>query len=221
MQRRFVMAPPARAPAADPARHLPVRPDLDHLRHQAKDLLRELGADDVQSAFERAALQGRIDIARQLYAMGARPARGSVMGPAESQNGAGLALLLELGAPISDAHGDRLAPVAMLLETYSRDPKGKHECLEVFAKHGIELPDTPPMAVHRGRIDLVEEHLRRDPRVLTRRFSHEEIYLPALGCHADHSLALHGTPLAGTTLLHLCVDNDEIEMARWMIERGA
>ena len=323
------MAPPARAPAADPARHLPVRPDLDQLRHQAKDLLRdvrrgdrsaideliayhphrvepaaakladaqlalarsygltswprlvlacrvidaiwrddvvalraimvrhprlvhemargteqcncgppmsyaanlgrsriiamlrELGADDVQSAFERAALQGRIDIARQLYAMGARPARGSVMGPAESQNGAGLALLLELGAPISDAHGDRLAPVAMLLETYSRDPKGKHECLEVFAKHGIELPDTPPMAVHRGRIDLVEEHLRRDPRVLTRRFSHEEIYLPALGCHADHSLALHGTPLAGTTLLHLCVDNDEIEMARWMIERGA
>src|SRR5262249_19455085 len=42
-----------------------------------------------------------------------------------------------------------------------------------------------------------------------------------LGCSADQSLALHGTPLAGTALLHLCVDNDEIELARWMVERGA
>jgi ankyrin repeat protein len=39
--------------------------------------------------------------------------------------------------------------------------------------------------------------------------------------HTDESLALHGAPLAGATLLHLCVDNDEIEMARWMLERGA
>jgi ankyrin repeat protein len=43
-----------------------------------------------------------------------------------------------------------------------------------------------------------------------------------LGCHAvDHSLALYGTPLAGTTLLHQCVDFDEIEIARWMIANGA
>ena len=77
------------------------------------------------------------------------------------------------------------------------------------------------MAVHRGRIDLLAELLRRDPGLLARTFSHEEIYPPELGCHADPSLALHGTPLAGTTLLHLCVDNDEIEMARWLIEQGA
>jgi len=42
-----------------------------------------------------------------------------------------------------------------------------------------------------------------------------------LGCHADESLALHGTPLAGTTLLHLCVDNDEIDIASWLLQRGA
>ena len=53
------------------------------------------------------------------------------------------------------------------------------------------------------------------------RFSHQEIFPPELGCHADQSLALHGTPLAGATLLHMCVDYDEIEIARWMIERGA
>jgi ankyrin repeat protein len=184
-------------------------------------MLRELGADDLQFAFERACLQGRLETARQLYQMGARPTIDSVMGPAETQCGTGMALLLELGAPISDAHGDRLAPVAMVLQTYSRNPKGKHQCLELFAEHGIELPDTPTMAVHRGRLDLLEESLRRDPDLLVRTFSHEEIYPPELGCHADHSLALHGTPLAGTTLMHLCVDNDEIEIARWLLDHGA
>lgn len=184
-------------------------------------MLSELGARDLQHAFDRACLQGQIDTARDLVGMGARPAPDSVMGPAETQNGAGLALLLELGASIGDEHGDRLAPVALVLETYCRDPEGKHRCLELFAEHGIGLPDTPPMAVHRGRVDLFERHLRRDPDLLARTFSHAEIYPPELGCHADESLALHGTPLAGTTLLHLCVDNDEIDLARWLLERGA
>jgi hypothetical protein len=40
-------------------------------------MLRELGATDLQSAFDRACLQGRIDTARQLYVMGARPEPGS------------------------------------------------------------------------------------------------------------------------------------------------
>lgn len=190
-------------------------------RNQIIAMLHGLGAKDLQFAFDRACLQGRLETARQLYAMGARSAMDSVMGPAETQSGTGMSLLLDLGARISDAQGDQLAPVAMVLQTYSRNPKGKHQCLELFAKHGIGLPDTPTMAVHRGRIDLLEDHLRRDSELLRRTFSHEEIYPPELGCHADHSLALHGTPLAGTTLLHLCVDNDEIEIARWLLEHGA
>lgn len=190
-------------------------------RDQIMAMLNELGANDLQFAFDRACLQGKLETARHLYAMGARPALDSVMGPSETQSGSGLALLLDLGAAISDELGNRLAPVAMVLQTYSRNPQGKHECLELFAKQGIYLPDTPPMAVHRGRLDLLEAQLNRDPDLLARTFSHEEIYPPELGCHADHSLALHGTPLAGTTLLHLCVDNDEIQIARWLLERGA
>jgi len=183
--------------------------------------LRELGAEDLQQALDRACLQGQIGTARQLLAMGARPAPGAVMGPAETQNGPGMELLLELGAPIQDEHGDRLAPVALVLETYCRDPEGKHRCLDLFAAHGIELPDTPPMALHRGRLDLLEAHLRRDPDLFSRTFSHREIYPPELGCHEDESLALHGTPLAGGTLLHLCADDDRLEIARWMLDRGA
>ncbi len=190
-------------------------------RQRIVTLLRGLGAADLQHAFDRACLQGRIDTARQLHAMGARHGPGAAMGPAETLSGAGLALLLELGAAVGDEHGNRLAPVALALETYCRNPGGKHQCLALFAAHGIDLPDTPPMALHRGRLDLLADHLRRDPDLLERTFSHQEIYPPALGCHADESLALHGTPLAGTTLLHQAVDFDEIEIARWLLERGA
>jgi ankyrin repeat protein len=184
-------------------------------------MLREMGAEDLQHAFDRACLQGQIETARRLHKMGARVLRGMVMGPCETLNAEGLAFLFELGAELADEHGDRLAPLALLLQTYSRGPEGKHRCLQLVAEHGITLPDTPAMAVHRGRIDLLEVHLRRDPSLLTRTFSHEEIYPPSLGCHADHSLALHGTPLAGTTLLHMSVDFDEIEIARWLIDHGA
>jgi hypothetical protein len=190
-------------------------------RQRIVAMLRALGAADLQHAFDRACLQGRIETARQLHALGARPEPGAVMGPAETQDGDGMAFLLELGVPIADAAGDPHAPVAMVLETYCRDPDGKHRCLELFAAHGIALPDTPPMAVHRGRLDLLERHLRADPGLLSRTFAHCEIWPPDLGCHADESLALHGTPLAGGTLLHLCVDYDELGIARWLLEKGA
>ena len=190
-------------------------------RERIIGMLHGLGATDLQHAFDRACLQGQIDVARRLHALGARPLPGFAMGPCETQNAAGLTYLLQLGADLTDEHGDRLAPIALILETYSRNVRGKHECLELVAQNGIALPDTPPMAVHRGRIDLLERHLDRDPHFLTRTFAHEEIYPSELGCHEDHSLALHGTPLAGATLLHMCVDFDEIDLARWLIERGA
>jgi hypothetical protein len=190
------------------------------------EMLREMGAKDLQHAFDRACLQGQLETARRLHAMGAQLVPGLVMGPCETLNAEGLRFLLGLGADLADAQGDRLAPVALLLQTYCRCPKSKHRCLDLVAERGIALPDTPVMALHRGRIDLLEEHLQRDPqldhrRLVHRTFSHEEIYPPAVGCSADHSFGLHGTPLAGTTLLHICVDFDEIEIARWLIDQGA
>jgi ankyrin repeat protein len=34
-------------------------------------------------------------------------------------------------------------------------------------------------------------------------------------------LATHGTPLRGASLLHMCCDYDELEIARWLIAKGA
>ena len=184
-------------------------------------MLGEMGANDVQHAFERACLQGKIETARRLHSMGARPTQRGLMWTCETLNNEGMAFLLGLGADLAAESGDRMAPIALLLQTYCRNPHGKHACLEIALTKGARLRDTPTMAMHRGRIDLLENHLRQDPVLARRTFSHEEIYPPELGCHADHSYALHGTPLDGTTLLHMCVDFDEIEIARWLIEHGA
>jgi ankyrin repeat protein len=73
--------------------------------------------------------------------------------------------------------------------------------------------------LHRGRIDLLQAHLDRDPSLLERRFPEIEIFPTELGSKPGDGL--HVTPVSGGTLLHLAVEYDDIEVARWLIERGA
>ena len=185
-------------------------------------MLYELGATDLEFALQRAALQGQIGTAKLLHELLGHPVppEGSLGGPAYTLSESGTALLLDAGARVVDGDGQRLAPVDVVLETDSRRPEAKHAILEMYASRGLQLPDTPTMALHRGRLDLLEAHIRRDPSVLNRRFAHEEIYPRAMGCK-DPLDATVGTPLGGTTLLHMCVDYDELDIARWLIERGA
>ena len=185
------------------------------------EMLREKGATDVMHAFHRAVLQSKIETARKLYEMAGRPRiPGDAFGtPAYTLSVSGTALLFELGAQARDSDGKSIAPVDVVLETDSRKPAAKHAILEMYVEHGMQLPDTPPMALHRGRLDLLEKHLKRDPQMLRRQFAWEEIYPPELGCHGPR-LATHGTPLEGATLLHMCVDYDELEIARWLLDRG-
>ncbi|WP_109488761.1 ankyrin repeat domain-containing protein [Occallatibacter savannae] len=186
------------------------------------EMLRRLGAADLEPAFNRACLQGQIATARRLHEMMGRPrpGDGALNDPAYTLNVEGTELLLELGARVYDEEEKQLAPVAMVLETDSRNPAAKHRILELYAEHGLVYPDTPMMALHRGRLDLLEKYLQRDPELVRRRFAWEEIFPPEMGCH-DEVLATHGTLLAGTTLLHICADYGELEIARWLVERGA
>jgi len=191
-------------------------------RNEIIRMLAEMGAADFEHALDRAMLQSKIETAELIHStMGSPPPPEDALGgPAYTLSASGTAFALRVGARVIDHAGRSLAPVDVVLETDSRNPAAKHAILEMYAAHGLELPDTPVMALHRGRIDLLEEHLARDPTVLHRTFSHEEIYPPEFGCH-DEVLATQGTPLKGTTLLHLCVDYDEFEIAEWLIERGA
>ena len=200
-------------------------PPLTYAANLGRDriirLLYELGARDLRSALDRAALQSRIETAEVLYDLMGRPPipDDALGGPAYTLSDQGTALLLAFGSRVKDDDGRRLAPVDVVLETDSRKPASKHAILQMYVAHGLELPDTAPMALHRGRVDLLERHLERDPGLLRRQFTHEEIYPPELGCH-DEVLATHGTPLAGATLLHMCMDYGELEIARWLLDRG-
>ena len=186
------------------------------------DALYNLGARDLGLALDRAALQGQVETALKIHAwMGSPPPpHDSLGGPAYTLSASGTELLLKLGAKVVDDVGQRLAPVAVVLESDSRRPDAKHAILEMYVRHGLTLPDTPTMALHRGRVDLLEEHLRRDPSLLGRTFTHEEIYPPDFGC-GDEVNATHGTPLKGATLLHMSIDYDEMEIFEWLLARGA
>lgn len=183
--------------------------------------LHDLGAADHEYAMGRAMLQSQIATARLLHALSGTPRlpNDSLDGPAYTLSASGTALAFELGARAVDENGQRIAPVDVVLETDSRKPADKHAILEMYVRHGVELPHTAPMAVHRGRVDLLEELLREDPLLLTRTFSHDEIFPSDLGCH-DEIIATHGTPLRGATLLHMAIDYDEMEIARWLLAQG-
>jgi hypothetical protein len=143
--------------------------------------------------------------------------------PAYTLSASGTALALELGALVQDEYG-RAAPVGVVLGTDSRNPDAKHAILEMYVKHGFELPDTPVMALHRGRIDLLEKHLERDAGLLSRTFGYQEIFPPELGCHYSEDgdpLATFAAPLGSTTLLHIAIDYDELEIGRWLLDNGA
>jgi hypothetical protein len=180
-----------------------------------------LGARDYQHAFDRAVLQGRIETARWLHARGAKLVPGIIMGPCETLKVEGFKFLLELGAPLVDQQGDRLAPLALVLETYTRNPAGKHGILELFAGQGYQLPDTPMMAFHRGDLDRLRQFLRDDPAMLERRFTLREIYPSECGCRNDGRSGMHWTPIDGSTLLHLAVDFREREIFDWLLLAGA
>jgi hypothetical protein len=185
------------------------------------DVLREMGAKDFGKALARAALQGKVETVRKLhkFAPAAEFPADILGGPAYTLSSSGTAVLFELGVKLREEGGSAIAPVETVIATDSRKPAEKHAILEMYVAHGLKLPDTPAMALHRGRIDLLEDHLRRDPNLFRRTFSHEEIYPPEFGCQ-DEIHCTQGTPLAGTTLLHLCADYDEMEIAKWLIERG-
>ncbi|MBI1927955.1 sigma-70 family RNA polymerase sigma factor [Candidatus Poribacteria bacterium] len=141
--------------------------------------------------------------------------------PCELLNPEGVRKALNIGADLHMRHPDGLSgtPLAMLIGTYNRDAKAKHECMEILIEAGFQCPDTPVMALHRGRLDLLEKHLEQDPQLLHRRFNAQEVYFPEIG--VTDEVILIGTPIEGVTLLHLAVEYRDVETAEWLLAHGA
>lgn len=180
-----------------------------------------LGAKDFQHAFDRALLHGDLEIARWLHEQGAKITPGIIMGSCETLNYRGFEFLDDAGVPLTDAKGDPLAPLAMVLGTYCRNPVSKHAILQRFLARGYRWADTPIMAFHCGDLDRLNRHLQLDPQLIHRRWAYREIYPPSLGCPDDSRSGLHGTPIDGTTLLHLSIDFDEQDIFDWLLAQGA
>ena len=184
-------------------------------------LLHGHGARDLESAAGRAALQGKTDTVRLIYDLAGRPPleRLSLAGPAYTLSVEGTAVLLVLGARVVGPKGVDFNTMEHLLGTDSRNPPAKHRILEMYVEHGFEPPDTPIMALHRGRVDLLEAHLARDPDLLTRTFDIADIFPLAPACARDPYSA-QGTPVHGTTLLHIAAYFDELQIGEWLLDRG-
>lgn len=201
-------------------------PPLSYAANIGRDdiirLLHALGARDHEFAMDRAVLQSRVSTAALLHEMLGRPAPpdDAFGGAAYTLSVPGTEFLFRLGARVRFEDGRQSAPVETAIGSDSRNPAAKRRILELYAEHGYEYPDTPVMAFHRGRFDLLERHLGQDPGLLARRFAIEEIFPPAVGCR-PLAYQCMGTPVDGGTLLHLAVYWDELDMAEWLLERGA
>jgi len=186
-------------------------------------LLHSLGARDLESAAGRAALQGKADTVRMIWNLTGRPSPEAVgwglASPAYTLSVEGTAVLFALGIRVDGPHGVDTNAIEHLLGTDSRNPPAKHRILEMWIEHGFEPPDTPVMALHRGRIDLLEAHLARDPDLLTRTFDIVDIYPLAPACSREPYTA-QGTPVHRTTLLHIAAYFDELAIAEWLLDRG-
>jgi Ankyrin repeat len=140
-----------------------------------------------------------------------------IMFPLELYEPRSLKWLLDHGADLQAA-AEYCCPIGMLTCIYTRRPKDKSACLEMVEAAGFTLPDTPITALHRSRLDLLQTHLDRDPSLLDRRFTYPEVFFNHDGTVGD---AYPATPVSGCTLLHLALEFDDIDVARWLIERGA
>ena len=201
-------------------------PPLSYAANIGRDeiirLLYRLGARDLEFAMDRAVLQSRVGTAALLHEMLGRPAPpdDAFGGAAYTLSVPGTEFLFRLGARVRFEDGRQSAPVETAIGSDSRNPEAKRRILALYAEHGYQYPDTPIMAFHRGRFDLLEAHLEKDPALIHRRFAIEEIFPPEVGCRPTPYECM-GTPVDGGTLLHLAVYWDELDTAEWLLDRGA
>jgi len=198
-------------------------PPLSYAANLGRDriirLLYDLGARDLQHAIGRAVLQSRIETAAMLHEMLGRPTppAGALGGAAYTLSVPGTEFIFRVGGRVLPGAG---TPVETVIGSDSRRPADKRRILAIYAEHGYVYPDTAIMAFHRGRFDLLEQHLARDPELLARTFAIQEIFPREVGCNQSPYEAM-GTPVDGGTFLHLAVYWDELDMAEWLLDRGA
>lgn len=142
-----------------------------------------------------------------------------ILAPCETLQPQALGWLIDHGADPNLQSEDCGSCVSMLIGTYMRNAKGRQGCLKVFEDRGFQFPETAPVALHRGRMDLLEGMLNSDPTLLSRHFTAADIFPVVLGL--DPADGLTFVPLEGATLLHMAAEFQDAESTQWLINHGA
>ena len=114
--------------------------------------------------------------------------------------------------PNARAEGKPDTPLMATLRSYDKwDGEWKHQIIESLIAAGAEHNDDAILAIHRGRLDLLNHHLDAHPELIHRRF---EIH--------DYE---GYTPINGGTLLHIvaeyCEYPNALEFTKLLLEKGA
>lgn len=172
------------------------------------------GAEHAKHAFNRATLQGHLDIAR--YLLDEIPELGAdlkfaLFGPCEALAAEAIPFLVELGADPNAVWENGGTPLDMALCTYSQT--GRSACVEALVKAGVRYEDGPEMDLHRGRLDLLQERLVADPDLPHR----PSVFRSGL----EYGGLYGGAPLVRATLLHIAAEFGELPAAEALLHAGA
>ena len=201
-------------------------PPLSYAANLGRDriirLLYDLGARDLESALQRAALQSRIETAGMLYDLMGRTADpdGALGGPAYTLSDEGTALDARLRRAREGRTGAPPRAGGLVLETDSRKPAAKHAHSCRCTWRTVSSSPTPPDgAPSRSDRSAPGSSSSANPACCGGSSRTRRSIRPSWAA-TTRLLATHGTPLAGSTLLHMCVDYGELEIARWLLDRG-
>ena len=185
-------------------------------------LLHSHGAKDLESAAGRAALQGKADTVRMIHDLAGRPSleKLTLAGPAYTLSVEGTAVLLALGArvvgPDGVDHEHHGAPPRDRQPEPARQAPHPGDVRRARLRASRHAGDGAPSRAHRpargaprARSGSPHAHVRHRRR------------LPARPCLLRAMpYTAQGTPVHGTTLLHIAAYFDELEIAEWLLDRG-
>jgi ankyrin repeat protein len=138
-----------------------------------------------------------------------------IFAPCEAVDPVPLKWLLDHGANPNCARAGRKYPdnaLDYVIQSYSRSPE-LAACIDILLRAGAVTRYNIPSVFDllRRRLDLLAEHLDREPALVHRRFAELDF-----GSTASRRMTLRGG-----TLLHVAAEYCDVEAARLLIDRGA
>lgn len=114
-------------------------------------------------------------------------------------------------------NGEVMNCADMLLKTYVQRPELRAACLRILRDAGARMPDTAFVDLLSRDTEALDRRLRSHPGLLDHRWSLEELLTDPFRYGDDEDY----TTIEQATLLHAAIEKHDLEMAAWMIDRGA